>query len=50
MWVFVLLLLSVVCLALAAVNQPTGARLSVGWLGLLFFVLIPFIHEMQKYT
>lgn len=47
MWVFVLLLLSVVCLGLAAVNTPT-ARVSLGWLGLFFFVLIPFVHEMQK--
>ncbi len=47
MWEFVLLLLSVVCLGLAALNVAV-ARISLISLGLFFFVLVPFIHEMQR--
>ncbi|WP_158708790.1 hypothetical protein [Streptomyces sp. NRRL S-920] len=47
MWEFVLLLFAVICLGLAALNVP-ASRVSLGWLGLFFFVLVPFIHELEK--
>lgn len=48
MWEFVLLLFAVACLGLAALNVPAGSRVSLGWLGLFFFVLVPLIHELEK--
>lgn len=30
---------AIVCLALAAVNVPSGAQISLGWLGLFFWFL-----------
>lgn len=46
MWEFLLLLGAVVCLGLAALDVAVS-RINIVALGLLCFVLVPFIHAAQ---